>query len=494
MKLSRLKKALPNARARHFDDREIKGITCDSRCAAENWLFVAISGEEQDGHPFAVDARANGAAAVVVEHKLDLPKDTPQIIVADSREAVARLSAEFYGHPSELLKVVGITGTNGKTTTSWMLRSILEAAGEPSGLIGTVRYQAGGRSIPAKNTTPSPIAIHQMLAEMHQAGQTAAVMEVSSHALVQKRVHGVNFDGTIFTNLTDNEHLDYHGTFAAYRDAKTMLFESLDSSAFAVLNIEDPSTGYIAQRTRARVITYGVSREADIRSIVTSGSMSGTRFELYTPAGAVEVAPGFFGNYNVANATAAAAAAVELGVCIDAIKNGLEQYEGTPGRLEVIDCGQDFSVLVDYAHSADALSNLLATMREVTSGRIILVFGCGGKRDKGKRPKMGNIARKHSDYFILTADNSRGERTEDIIADIEEGIGDCSHYTVEPDRTAAIRIAIAQAQPGDVVLIAGKGHETYQVLQNTTIPYDDRKKAREALEELNILAGEATVV
>ncbi len=329
---------------------------------------------------------------------------------------------------------------------------------------------------------------------MHQAGQTAAVMEVSSHALVQKRVHGVNFNGAVFTNLTDNEHLDYHGTFAAYRDAKTMLFESLDSSAFAVLNIEDPSSGYIAQRTRARVITYGVSREADIRSIVTSGSMSGTSFELYTPAGAVEVAPEFFGNYNVANATAAAAAAVDLGIGIDAIKNGLEQYEGTPGRLEVIDCGQDFSVLVDYAHSADALSNLLTTMREVASGRIILVFGCGGQRDKGKRPKMGNIARKYSDYFILTADNSRGERTEDIIADIEEGIDDCSHYTVEPDRTAAIRIAIAQAQPGDVVLIAGKGHETYQVLQNTTVPYDDRKKAREALEELNILAREATVV
>ncbi|NQT18517.1 MAG: UDP-N-acetylmuramoyl-L-alanyl-D-glutamate--2,6-diaminopimelate ligase [Planctomycetes bacterium] len=493
MKLTRLKKALPNVQTHHFEERDIKGLTCDSRSVTEGYLFVAISGEEQDGHPFAIDARANGAAAIVVEHKLDLPKDTPQLIVADSREAVARLSAEFNGHPAARLKVVGITGTNGKTTASWMLRAILEAAGEPSGLIGTIRYQAGRRSIPAKNTTPSPIAIHQMLAEMHQAGQTCAVMEVSSHALIQKRVHGIDFDGAVFTNLTDNEHLDYHGTFAAYRNAKTMLFESLSESAFAVLNIEDSSSGYIAQRTRARVMTYGVSREADVRAIVTNPSMSGTRFELYTPTGTVEVAPGFFGNYNVANATAAAAAAMNLGIEIDAIKNGLEQYPGTPGRLEVIDCGQDFSVLVDYAHSADALSNVLTTLRNVTSGRIILVFGCGGQRDKTKRPKMGNIARKYSDYFVITADNSRAEQTENIIADIEEGIDDCDYYTVEPDRTAAIRIAVAQAQPGDVVLIAGKGHETYQVLGNTTIPYDDRKKATEALEELKIGKQKVTV-
>lgn len=485
MKLSQLKNVVPGARAINFHDREIRDISCDSRDVSEGFLFVAISGEEQDGHPFAIDALANGAAAIVVERKLDLPEDTPQIIVNDSREAAALLSAKFYGYPSELLRVIGITGTNGKTTTSWMLRSILETAGKWTGLIGTIHYQVGERFIPAKNTTPSPVKINRMLADMHHAGQECAVMEVSSHSLAQKRVHGIEFDGAIFTNLTDNEHLDYHGTFAAYRNAKSRLFESLSRAGLAVLNIEDPSSGYLAQRTQARVITYGVSREADVRSIVTASSMSGSRFELYTPAGSVEVAAGFFGSYNVSNATAAAAAALDLGVDIESIKEGLENYTGTPGRLEAVDCGQDFSVLVDYAHSTDALANVLATLREAAPARIILVFGCGGRRDRGKRPKMGSIAKKYSDYFILTADNSRTEQTEDIIADIEEGVGECEYCVVEPDRSAAIRLAMAEARRGDVVLIAGKGHETYQVLGNTAAPYDDREKAREALREFH---------
>jgi len=493
MKLSQLKKALPHARALHFHDREIKGITCDSRDAADGCLFVAIKGEEQDGHPFAVDACANGAAAIVVERKLDLPEDTPQIIVADTREAAALLSAKFYGHPSKLLSVVGITGTNGKTTTSWMLRSILESAAKWSGLIGTIHYQTGERLIPAKNTTPSPIRVNRMLAEMYQAGQECAIMEVSSHGLAQKRVEGIEFDAAVFTNLTDNEHLDYHKTFAAYRDAKTRLFELLPPTAFAAVNIEDPSSGYIAQRTRARVITYGVSREADVRSNVARSSMAGTRFELCTPNGSVDVSARFFGRYNVSNATAAAAAALYLGVNIEAIKEGLEQYAGTPGRLEVVDRGQDFSVLVDYAHSPDALANVLVTLREVAAGRIILVFGCGGRRDKTKRPKMGAIAKKYADHFIITADNSRTERTEEIIADIEAGVGGCEYCIVEPDRSAAIRLAIAEARPGDVVLIAGKGHETYQVLGNTAIPYDDRDKARQALHELEKYVPKATV-
>ena len=492
MKLSQLKNGLPKARAIHFHDREIRGITCDSRNVVDGFLFVAVNGEEQDGHPYAVDARANGAAAIVVERKLDLPADTPQLIVGDSREAAALLSAKFCGHPSRRISVVGITGTNGKTTTSWMLKSIIEASGSSTGLIGTIHYQAGKRCIPAKNTTPSPVEINRMLAEMCQAGQKYAVMEVSSHALTQKRVHGIEFDGAIFTNLTDNEHLDYHKTFGAYRDAKCRLFESLPDSAFAVLNIEDPSSGYIAQRTHAGRVTYGVSREADVRSIITGSSMSGSRFELHAPEGSAEIAGSFFGRYNVANATAAAAAALNLGIGINAIKEGLEHYAGTPGRLEVVDCGQDFSVLVDYAHSADALANVLAALREVATGRIILVFGCGGQRDTGKRPKMGNIAKKYSDYFVLTADNSRAERTQDIISEIEAGVGECDYYTVEPDRTAAIGLAIAKASPGDVVLIAGKGHETYQVLA-TTAPYDDREKAREILQKLNIQMRKVTV-
>jgi len=493
MKLSQLKRTLPGARSHNFHDREIRSIACDSRNRCDSGLFIAIRGENQDGHPFAVDARANGAAAVVVEHKLDLPADTPQIVVQDTRVAAALLSDKFFGQPSRSLTLVGITGTNGKTSTSWMLRSILEAAGHSTGLLGTVQYLAGRRCIPARNTTPSPIEINNMLAEMVQAGQKHAVMEVSSHALVQKRTVGLAFDGAVFTNLTDKEHLDYHKTFAAYRDAKCLLFEALPETSFAAINIEDPSAGFICQRTSASVITYGVCREADVRAIITASTMAGTHFELYTPAGMTEIEASFFGRYNVSNATAAATAALGMGIGIDAIKQGLEEYEGTPGRLEVIDCGQDFSVLVDYAHSADALANVMATLREVAPARVIAVFGCGGDRDRSKRPEMGRIAAKYADYFVLTADNSRTERTQDIIAQIEAGTGGCDHYDVEPDRTAAIRLAVGQAQPGDVVLIAGKGHETYQVTGNTSVPYDDRRQAQEALQQLGMEKVKATV-
>jgi len=404
--------------------------------------------------------------------------------VPDTRLAYALLSARFYGFPSELLKLAGVTGTNGKTTVSWMLRSIIEASGKSCGLIGTINYNAGSRCIPAKNTTPSPQKINEMLAEMVQAGQEYAVMEVSSHALMQKRVHAVNFDVGIFTNITDNEHLDYHKTFAAYRDAKCKLFEALPSSGYAVLNLEDPSSGYIAQRTQARKITYAVARDADIRTLINDMSMSGTSFEIFTPHGSVPVNASFFGRYNVSNATAAAAAALCMGIGIDAIKQGLESYEGTPGRLESINCGQDFSVLVDYAHTADALENVLVTLKRIAPRRIILVFGCGGNRDAGKRPKMGAVAKKYADFFVVTADNSRLEPTAQIIAAIEDGIGECSHHVVEPDRTEAIKRAINEADAGDVVLIAGKGHETYQILGSTTRPYDDREEARAAIRAL----------
>ena len=316
---------------------------------------------------------------------------------------------------------------------------------------------------------------------MYQAGQEYAVMEVSSHSLIQRRVHGLQFAGAVFTNLTDNEHLDYHKTFEAYREAKCMLFEGLSSACFAAINLEDPCCGHIASRTKARVVTYAVTCKADVRAIVLNASMSGTRFELHSPQGSTEIAGSFFGRYNISNAAAAATAALQLGIGIESVRTGLEQYEGTPGRLEVVDCGQSFSVLVDYAHSPDALANVLTTLREVAARRIILVFGCGGDRDRGKRPVMGGIAKQHSDYFVITADNSRKERTDDIIAEIEAGIGQCSYYDVQPDRSAAIRLAIASAKPGDIVLLAGKGHETYQILGDTIIPFDDREQARAAL-------------
>ena len=318
-------------------------------------------------------------------------------------------------------------------------------------------------------------------------------MEVSSHALVQKRMHGIQFKAAVFTNLTDNEQLDFHKTFIAYRDAKCKLFEPLPPASVAVLNLEDPSSGCIAQRTRAKVVTYGVSREADVRSIITGTSMSGTMFELYSAQGSTEVKGSFFGRYNVSNATAAAAAAFSLGVSVGAVREGLEQYAGTPGRLEMVDCGQDFSVLVDYAHKPDALANVLVTLREVAPARIILVFGCGGDRDRSKRPTMGAIAKKYSNYFIITSDNSRSERTDDIIAGITAGVGECNYYATQPDRRLAIRQAIEMARPGDVVLIAGKGHETYQILGSTIVPYDDREQARLALHELKKTAAKATV-
>jgi len=481
MKLSQLKKELPQARTLHFQDCEIKGVTCDSQSASKGHLFIAINGEARDGHQFALDAVRNGAAAVVAERKLDLPESVPQVIVEDTREAAALLAAKFHGYPSELLSLVGVTGTNGKTTTTWMLKSIIEAAGKSPGLIGTIHYESGGRCIPAKNTTPSAIDTNRMLREMYQAGQEYAVMEVSSHSLIQRRVHGLQFAGAVFTNLTDNEHLDYHKTFEAYREAKCMLFEGLSSACFAAINLEDPCCGHIASRTKARVVTYAVTCKADVRAIVLNASMSGTRFELHSPQGSTEIAGSFFGRYNISNAAAAATAALQLGIGIESVRTGLEQYEGTPGRLEVVDCGQSFSVLVDYAHSPDALANVLTTLREVAARRIILVFGCGGDRDRGKRPVMGGIAKQHSDYFVITADNSRKERTDDIIAEIEAGIGQCSYYDVQPDRSAAIRLAIASAKPGDIVLLAGKGHETYQILGDTIIPFDDREQARAAL-------------
>jgi len=458
----------------------VEGLSFNSKETRPGDLFFAVAGNNADGCAFVGEALERGAVAVAAQRELALPASVPLLLVDDVRRAKARLASTFYGFPSRRLKCIGVTGTNGKTTTSHMLKSILEQNGWSVGLLGTIHHLVGKETIRARTTTPDTIEIHRYLARMIDENQDAAVMEVSSHALHQARVEAVAFQAGVFTNLSA-EHLDYHGGIDNYRRTKARLFAALPDSSTAILNGDDESSGFMKEACRCPVLSYGVDVDAQVRGIIRRLDIDGFSMILKSPAGEVDVTSRLLGRYNVSNALAAAAAALSLGVSLPAVKSGLEALRAVPGRVETIDLGQDFRVIVDYAHTDDALRKLLENLRELTRGRLITVFGCGGDRDAFKRPRMAAAATELSDLTVITSDNPRSEDPRIIIDDILAGCREKAPIKVLPDRRAAIELAISLARGGDIVAIAGKGHEDYQILNSGTIEFDDREVAREAI-------------
>jgi UDP-N-acetylmuramoyl-L-alanyl-D-glutamate--2,6-diaminopimelate ligase len=470
-------------------DREITGLAYDSRRVTPGMMFVALTGQHVDGHDYIQGAVERGAAAVVCEQNGFVPERTTRIKVTDTRVALARAAAQFYGHPSTRLQVIGITGTNGKTTVAFMIRQLLEAAGVRTGLLGTIRYEIGERVIPAQRTTPEALEIQQLQAQMLRAGCRACVMEVSSHALEQRRILGVDFDAAVFTNLTQ-DHLDYHGTMAAYYAAKRKLFTQVEQGSkrgVAVINTDDAYGQRLAQETRTDlVLSYGLAETATLRAANIQLGPNATRMLMATSGRHFDCCLPLIGRHNVYNALAAVGAGLALKIDVSTIRRALNRLAPVPGRLEQVKAGQPFGVFVDYAHTDDALRNVLITLREITSGRLLVVFGCGGNRDAGKRPKMGRIAAELADVAVITSDNPRTEKPEAIAEQIEAGFravrrGD---YRVELDRRRAIDQILRLAGARDTVLIAGKGHETYQEFEDTMVPFDDRMYARRTLADL----------
>jgi UDP-N-acetylmuramoyl-L-alanyl-D-glutamate--2,6-diaminopimelate ligase len=467
---------------------EIASVAYDSRKVAPGALFVAIRGGQADGNRFVADALARGAAAVVSENPraADLAAGVAWIRVDQPRQALARIAANFYGRPAEALQLVGITGTNGKTTTSFLMDSILRAASHSTGLYGTILYRTPKTETVAKHTTPESLELQKFFADVRGEGGTHVTMEVSSHALALDRVWGIRFAAAIFTNLT-RDHLDFHKTMDAYGQAKRRLFEGTGAGrpGAAAVNRDDPAWEMFVGLA-GRTLTYGLSAGADVTTKKFALSFNGLEFTAQTPEGKIEIASPLVGKINVYNILGVVAAALGMGVPHDAIERGIRQCKSVPGRFERVDCGQQFLVIVDYAHTDDALRNLLQTARELNkSGRIITVFGCGGERDRTKRPLMGEAAGSLSDLVVLSSDNPRGEDPLNIINDALVGLQRTQcEYVIEPERPRAVAIAIERARPGDIVLFAGKGHETYQVLRDRTIDYDDREEARRVLRAL----------
>lgn len=481
-KLSELCSCLKEYTSCDFVEGEVCGISHDSRKIKKGYVFVAIKGHKVDGHNFIATAIEKGAAALVVEKRTEATPRIPQIVVPHTRPALAVMSNWFYGEPSAQMSVIGITGTNGKTTTSYFTKSIIESAGNKTGLIGTIQYQIGGRVIPAQETTPESVELHGYFAEMLKSGIRYAVIEVSSHALSQCRVEGVCFRSAIFTNLSV-EHLDYHTDIRNYRTEKLKLVKGLSPDAFAILNADDNASKHFAECTKSQVVWYGIKKKnADVTAEIQQEDVNTTQILLNSPWGKIPINLNLIGKHNVYNALAAAANGLALGFTLDTVKTGIESLKTVPGRLERIDCGQDYAVYVDFAHTHQALQLVLRTLREVAKGRIILVFGCGGDRDRKKRSKMGHVAEKYSDLFWITSDNPRSEDPNHIIREIQKGVKKESCFRVQADRRTAIEEAISEATGGDVVIIAGKGHEQNQIAKGVTISFDDREVVRQMLQ------------
>lgn len=467
---------------------EVGGVVYDSRQVQPGYCFVAIPGRRHDGQAFVEEAVKRGAALIVGEEP-QIPAVVPYLAVPDARLALAHLAAAFYGNPSTDLTVLGVTGTNGKTTTTFMLQALARAVGKRTGLIGTVRYEIGDRIIPAGRTTPEAPDIQRLLNDIKRAGADHAVLEVSSHALDQQRVRGVAFDVAIFTNLT-RDHLDYHGDMEAYFAAKRRFFTEYGDtrkSTVAVLNQDDTYGRRLIEEQRATpsapVWTYGCTASADVRAEQIQCTANGSQCVVATPWGTVPLRLNSLGRYNVYNALAALTAGGALGWPLEAMALALEQMPPVPGRLEPVTATerQPFQVFVDYAHTDDALHNVCTMLAEITPGRLWLVFGCGGDRDHGKRAPMGAVAARLAHHTFVTADNPRSENPQAIADQVVAGFGASDQYTVELDRARAIETAIASAAAGDTVLIAGKGHEKYQEFANTMVPFDDVDVARAAL-------------
>jgi UDP-N-acetylmuramoyl-L-alanyl-D-glutamate--2,6-diaminopimelate ligase len=468
-------------------DRAITAVAYDSRRVVAGSVFVALKGLRADGDAFTEQATSRGAIAVVSESAAPADASIPWLTVTDARLALALLADRFFDHPSRRMPVIGVTGTNGKTTTAYLLASILDAAGLRAGMLGTVAYRIGGEDREASRTTPESPDVQQLLSEMLQQGCKSAVMEVSSHALSLKRVDGMRFAAGVFSNLT-RDHLDFHDDMEAYFAAKRRLFEMLPDDAPGVINMDDPRGQALVEICR-RPVTYAITAAADVTPGHVDMSLTGLRFDVTTPNGSVRISSKLVGRPNVYNILAATATAVSLDVPIAAIEQGIAGLAGVPGRFEVVSQdSDDVTVIVDYAHTDDALRNLLETARPLSAKRLITVFGCGGDRDRSKRPLMGMVAARLSDVVVITSDNPRSEDPARILEEIERGIPAGSQSSsrapiVESvvDRATAIDRAVTLAQPGDVVLIAGKGHEKYQQIGDRVLPFDDGEVARAAL-------------
>ncbi|QAY65419.1 UDP-N-acetylmuramoyl-L-alanyl-D-glutamate--2,6-diaminopimelate ligase [Paenibacillus protaetiae] len=493
MQLNELAKLLITAKLKGDGAVSVTGVEIDSRKVKQGDLFICLPGHTVDGHDYAPQAIAGGAVALVTER--DLGVSVPQLIVKNARLAMAVVADRFYGHPSQHVKLIGVTGTNGKTTTTYLIEKMLNDNGRPAGVIGTIEARYAGQVLPMSGTTPEALGLQQYLSLMQQAGTAYCAMEVSSHALEQGRVKGCRFRTAIFTNLTQ-DHLDYHGTMEKYAAAKELFFSRLGNDyaadpaerSYAVLNADDPAAAQFARATAAEVITYGIDHEADVSAANIRITAQGTSFTLRTFRGDTELTLQMVGKFNVYNALAAICAALIEGLPLEQIKASLEAVPGVPGRVESVNAGQPFAVIVDYAHTPDGLDNVLKAVKELSPNRILCVFGCGGDRDRTKRPLMGKIAARYSDYVLVTSDNPRTENPELILQDIKAGLDEDgvseNRYELIVDRRAAIEKAVEMASPGDVVLIAGKGHETYQIIGTVTHSFDDRLVAKEAIRGL----------
>ena len=474
MKLSTLVHHLESMGTYNLCDVEITGITNDSRKVRPGYLYVAIKGYKADGHNFIKKSLECGAQAIVSEEKLSLDTSIPQIVVRNTRKALSSLSCCFYNNPSQKINVVGVTGTNGKTTTTFLTKSIIEKAGYEAGLIGTINYQIGEKMITAQETTPESVELQRLIAEMVAAKMKFAVMEVSSHSAIQHRIENIDFKTAVFTNITA-EHLDYHKTISNYMNAKLELFKNLRKDSFAVLNADDEFSEYFADRTNAKILWYGIKNDADIKAEICRESTSDIMIKLKYSGKEIDMKMPFVGVHNVYNVLAAVASAISLGFELDVIKSGIETAPTVPGRLESVPCNRGFEVVVDYAHTPHALETVLQALRNLVKGKILLVFGCGGDRDKEKRPLMGRIADEKSDIFWLTNDNPRSEDPLNIIDGIKAGIKPGRSFHTQINRHKAIADALSEATDGDLVLVAGKGHEKYQIIKDTITPFDDRE-------------------
>lgn len=464
-------------------NKDIKKIVYDSRQVEEDSLFICIEGLKYDGHNYIKKAVENGVSAILVEKDIEIIEGVTFIRVEDTRKAMAYLSAVFFDYPLKKLDLIGITGTNGKTTITYLIKNMMDNIEWSTGLIGTIKNIIGDKVLPATRTTPESLDLYYLYDKMLAKNITQVVMEVSSHALDLKRVLGMEFQIAIFTNITQ-DHLDYHESLEEYLNAKCKLFEQLKPDGYAIINLDDKNSDKVIKASRGKVITYAIKKEADLRATNINLTSQGVSFEVQGKLN-FSINMKLTGLFNVYNTLAAIGCGYARGLSEREIKIGLEGVKGVDGRFEIVEMGQDFSIIVDYAHTPDGMENVFKTALELVEGRLFVVFGCGGDRDKGKRPEMGKIAAKYSDYIILTSDNPRSEEPLAIISDIEAGIrGSKTLYKVIPDRRDAIFFAIEKAKKGDMVIILGKGHETYQIFKDKTISFDDRQVAREAIKNI----------
>ena len=490
MLLSEILEPIEEKRVSRRGDTEVAGLAYDSRAVGKDFAFFCIKGLVTDGHLYAAKAAATGASVIFVEREPEeeLPEEVFVVRVPDTRLALALCSAEFYGHPGGRLKLAGVTGTNGKTTTAYLIENVMKETGLETGLIGTIENHVAGRVEPVTRTTPESLDLQKLLARMVDEGVGCTAMEVSSHALELHRAAGCTFETVVFTNLTQ-DHLDFHLSIEEYFGAKRKLFEGEDFGAdrVAVINEDDFFGQRLLGETGLRKVSFSIDSDSDVRALDVEVTPGGNVFTLKHPGGSLPLKTRLKGRFNVYNCLAAAAACMVMGAGEESLKAGLETLAGVPGRFESIDCGQPFNVIVDYAHTPDGVENLLQACREVASGRVIVVVGCGGDRDRGKRPLMGRVGTDLSDLCIITSDNPRSEAPSSIIEMILEGVRSefpPERYEVEVDRRTAIKRATELARPGDLVAIAGKGHESGQIFASGVIPFDDRQVARDALEEV----------